>query len=930
MCDTTNENTITFVKISTVESVSTKQQTMLLLPPSPPPPQTVRIFAVILVFVLVLLAAGAAAAAGEGEEKGRILTTVEEESMPPRTFARYEVVAQSQSYLFLDGVGAIINHRWYCRGNLCVDTGFRTNSGSFREVMMFYVPSAPNPPSWIAGEEEGQEVEGQLQRHLDIRIGTIYENVVPYDVGGVIRPSMDFYTSLLQDTRSCCCSNPTGRFVIHELELLQAADQQEDGNNRNQTIQKLAIDFEQRCENTKNAFNVSVSTLFGYIRINSSIPVEDQDGDGNPDWKQDACTALGIVPPPPSPPPPTATMTTTTTEAPLITPPTPFMRQPTSSTSSSSSSATTLIDPILGNTFIQIWDDDKEFFTWKGGGDDPNLNVYWNNVGGQLTFRHQSSPIFQITFRPKWDDYLLLEGLYESLSTKDRNYGPKLEIDIDIVGYRCPCFGGNEIRKFRVLQAVYEIGTWRILSFAADFEHTCGCPSRGDDTSYRTGRFRYNADPTTPSTTRRDLWDHHTQTFVHFEAPNYVVSSKSNVNVYSDPNSSGGGILVAYYNDVAQEIRTMEFLDVKPGPKRLVANKTYRNAYRSNSLGSPGVYISNRGSNCDYTVANFVVHEVTYSDDVSTETGLHNPTKLAIDFTMTCSHTPFLPYLERGWIRYNSIIPILDQDGDDIPDLIDNCPTVYNPDQVDNDFDLIGDACDDVVGENYLELYREDVDPYYVKHGSSVGNPIACQGNILESITCDGVYPNSVERYRFAAAPCTPLTIGHYANAKPWRQAKLGDHRFDVETIRVDIVGGEFYILEATYDEVTGEPRNLAIDFIIEQRVYNIKWKGRIRFNSITQPQSVIGLPTDLIPEPSNPPTLKPSVQPSMVPSAQPQPTGPCKSQGVSCKTNLDCCSMRCVVGICRNTKSQHLVGKSTHKLGFQRGRGGAAGRRVQ
>ena len=34
-----------------------------------------------------------------------------------------------------------------------------------------------------------------------------------------------------------------------------------------------------------------------------------------------------------------------------------------------------------------------------------------------------------------------------------------------------------------------------------------------------------------------------------------------------------------------------------------------------------------------------------------------------------------------------------DIDGDSIPDDKDNCPTVYNPDQVDTDQDGIGDAC---------------------------------------------------------------------------------------------------------------------------------------------------------------------------------------------------------------------------------------------
>jgi len=38
--------------------------------------------------------------------------------------------------------------------------------------------------------------------------------------------------------------------------------------------------------------------------------------------------------------------------------------------------------------------------------------------------------------------------------------------------------------------------------------------------------------------------------------------------------------------------------------------------------------------------------------------------------------------------------PLPDADGDGIPDRIDNCPTVFNPDQADRDGDGVGDACD--------------------------------------------------------------------------------------------------------------------------------------------------------------------------------------------------------------------------------------------
>jgi hypothetical protein len=39
-------------------------------------------------------------------------------------------------------------------------------------------------------------------------------------------------------------------------------------------------------------------------------------------------------------------------------------------------------------------------------------------------------------------------------------------------------------------------------------------------------------------------------------------------------------------------------------------------------------------------------------------------------------------------------VPAHDTDGDGVPDHVDNCPFVFNPDQKDSDFDGVGDACD--------------------------------------------------------------------------------------------------------------------------------------------------------------------------------------------------------------------------------------------
>jgi CSLREA domain-containing protein len=62
----------------------------------------------------------------------------------------------------------------------------------------------------------------------------------------------------------------------------------------------------------------------------------------------------------------------------------------------------------------------------------------------------------------------------------------------------------------------------------------------------------------------------------------------------------------------------------------------------------------------------------------------------------------------------NSVTPLLDTDGDGIPNIMDNCPTVANPGQEDADFDSRGDACDNC--PNTVNVNQADSD------GDGVGN----------------------------------------------------------------------------------------------------------------------------------------------------------------------------------------------------------------
>jgi len=96
--------------------------------------------------------------------------------------------------------------------------------------------------------------------------------------------------------------------------------------------------------------------------------------------------------------------------------------------------------------------------------------------------------------------------------------------------------------------------------------------------------------------------------------------------------------------------------------------------------------------------------------------------------TCTCAGDKLITCTEKkcecddGYVGENCDI---DQDGDLIADINDNCPSVSNPDQIDTDGDGAGDACDEVIVCTYGDA-TYNVDDIF---NNEFGHPCACEND---------------------------------------------------------------------------------------------------------------------------------------------------------------------------------------------------------
>jgi len=98
----------------------------------------------------------------------------------------------------------------------------------------------------------------------------------------------------------------------------------------------------------------------------------------------------------------------------------------------------------------------------------------------------------------------------------------------------------------------------------------------------------------------------------------------------------------------------------------------------------------------------------------------------------------------------NGVVAIYGSDNDGIPDSVDNCPTVPNPDQADADGDGEGDACDEDDDDDGMS------DDYEIKNGF---NPLNAQDADTDA---DGDGFSNLEEYLGGSDPNNP-----YSTPKP-------------------------------------------------------------------------------------------------------------------------------------------------------------------
>lgn len=275
---------------------------------------------------------------------------------------------------------------------------------------------------------------------------------------------------------------------------------------------------------------------------------------------------------------------------------------------------------------------------------------------------------------------------------------------------------------------------------------------------------------------------------------------------------------------------------VAPAGERLMPGP-YQSAARfpGQSVTVPGMSIAGTGRSCSTVRGSFTVREL----DTDPNGVVH---RLAIDFEQFCSNR--IGAL-RGTVLFHSsdvFPPVVHSDGDGIPDTLDNCDLVDNPDQADTDRDRIGDACDPS-SENVSLFFQSDVDDYigrgvtqtwYRTEGAFTATTTPFRHIVDLRFDAGGTYW-TLNFSTGNGSMGTALTPGTYLNAERHATQSPGSPGLDVggSGRGCNKLTGEFIVHEFEAVGTTTVTR-FSADFVQHCEGRTPALRGSIRYNATT------------------------------------------------------------------------------------------------
>ena len=259
-----------------------------------------------------------------------------------------------------------------------------------------------------------------------------------------------------------------------------------------------------------------------------------------------------------------------------------------------------------------------------------------------------------------------------------------------------------------------------------------------------------------------------------------------------------GGVTIRYAGD-----RTGSYsLDFAPPEGRSLAPGAYEDAARFpfQDPDQPGLDVSGNGRGCSSLTGRFEILENVVTNGVVQ--------RFAADFEQHCDGAA--PAL-FGYVRFNSDVPIVDADRDDVPDMRDNCPMARNPDQRDSDGDGVGDACEMAVSFVLLDS----------QPGDSIGGGQRlllgpADGRVTATRNVGGGVTVSLADFNFDFVPGAGRAFvpGAFENATRFPFNSGSAPGLDVSALGrgCNQVTGRFDVVEASFGPA-GEVRGLTVSF---------------------------------------------------------------------------------------------------------------------